>query len=136
MFLAEKERRTKGLLGRERAMAERSSIVKTLILVTVLLSVLNYSAEEEEARFMMKKSFKFGNFSNKTDLPGKVSFNPLRQVVATSGLYVGVVLFWVGFAYVSLKYVKIFLSSIDDFGEYDIMARPRIRSGIHITKHY
>ncbi|GLJ39060.1 hypothetical protein SUGI_0796260 [Cryptomeria japonica] len=117
-------------------MAERRSINATLILVLVLMSLLHYSAaQEEEARcrysYKMEnskgnKSFEIGNrqaFSRK-------AFNPL--VTAISGFYAGVALFWVAFAYLALKYIKIFSDSIDEFGEYDIMSRPRIRSRNHI----
>ncbi|GLJ39061.1 hypothetical protein SUGI_0796290 [Cryptomeria japonica] len=112
-------------------MAERRSIKATLVLVLVL-SVLHYSAEEEEARFRcsykMKKSFEIGNCSKMTAFPRK-GFSPL--VIAIFAVYAGVALFWVAFAYLSLKYIKIFSDSIDDFGEFGIMSRPRIRSQNH-----
>ncbi|GLJ39052.1 hypothetical protein SUGI_0796130 [Cryptomeria japonica] len=112
-------------------MAGRMSIKANLILVLVLMSLLHYSSAEEEARcrysYKMEsgkgnKSFEMGNrpaFRRK-------AFNPLVTVI--SGFYAGVALFWVAFAYLALKYIKIFSDSIDDFGESDIMSRPRIRS--------
>ncbi|GLJ39045.1 hypothetical protein SUGI_0796000 [Cryptomeria japonica] len=106
-------------------MAERSSIKATLILVLVL-SVLHYSAEEEGTQcrcsYKVKKSFEMGNCSNRTFFPRK-GFNP--PVFATSGVFAGVALFWVAFAYLCWEYLQI---STDEFGEYDIMSRPRIRS--------
>ncbi|GLJ39053.1 hypothetical protein SUGI_0796150 [Cryptomeria japonica] len=106
-------------------MAERRSIKATLFLFLVL-SALHYSAEEEEARFRcsnkMKKSFEMGNCSKRTVFSRK-GFNPL--VFATRGVFAGVALFWVAFVYLRWEYLQI---STDEFGEYDIMSRPRIRS--------
>ncbi|GLJ39056.1 hypothetical protein SUGI_0796190 [Cryptomeria japonica] len=107
-------------------MAERRSINATLILLLVLMSLLHYSAAEEESYKMESskgnKSFEMGYrpaFRRK-------AFNPL--VTAISGFYAGIALFWMAFAYLALKYIKIFSDSIDEFGEYDIMSRSRIRS--------
>ncbi|GLJ39059.1 hypothetical protein SUGI_0796250 [Cryptomeria japonica] len=111
-------------------MAGRRSINANLILVLVLMSLLHYSAAQEESYKMESgnkgnKSFEMGN----RPVFRRKAFNPL--VIATSGFYVGVALFWVAFAYLSLEYIKILYDSIDDFGEYDIMSRPRIRSRNH-----
>ncbi|GLJ39050.1 hypothetical protein SUGI_0796110 [Cryptomeria japonica] len=106
-------------------MAERKSIKATLVLFLVL-SLLHYSAEEGDALFRcsykVKKSFEMGNCSNRTFFPRK-DFNPL--VFATYGIFAGVALFWVAFAYLCWEYLQI---STEDFGEYGIMSRPRIRS--------
>ncbi|GLJ39049.1 hypothetical protein SUGI_0796060 [Cryptomeria japonica] len=117
-------------------MAERRSINATLILVLVFMSLLHYSAAQEEearCRYSYKMESSKGNKSfemgNRPAFRRKAFNNPL--VIATSGVYGGVALFWVAFAYLSLKYIKIFSDSIDEFGEYDIMSRPRIRSQNH-----
>ncbi|GLJ39046.1 hypothetical protein SUGI_0796020 [Cryptomeria japonica] len=106
-------------------MAERRSIKAALVLVLVL-SALHYSAQEEDARFRcsykVKKSFEMANCSNRTFFPRK-DFN--SQVFATCWVFAGIALFWVAFAYLCWEYLQI---STDEFGEYDIMSRPRIRS--------
>lgn len=118
-------------------MAERRYIKAFLVLVLVL-SLLHYSAEEEEARCRCscnmeskgKKSFEMGNCNNRRVFTRK-HFNPV--VIAISGVYAGVALFWVAFAFLCWEYLQI---STDDFAEYDIMSRPRIRSRNHKAMSY